>query len=297
MNNAILNIIQWKRIAFFVFILFLFKFCFLYGYGFKTTLSFLDLSLLSISSVFLLSSGYLTSFFYRNQRKKISINLLKIKRAAWVLLFLGIFIGAYFFIKIQKPWYLLVFIICPTIAYFYSQKNIYKTFFNNIITSVIVSFSILMLWWFDTPINLTQEQWSLFFKLQFVVVIYSILYFLSSIILEIITDIVNINQDNLNKESTLPILLGRKRAKNITLLIAILVCLFIFTIAVLQIKNKFILTTILFLGTIPQLYFIYHLINASSTSDYIKLYIIIKRIVLLAVLSVPIIAYYFKYVI
>ncbi|REH48795.1 hypothetical protein C7448_10573 [Tenacibaculum gallaicum] len=297
MNDTFLNIIQWKKIVYFIFILFLFKFSFLHGYGFKTTLSFLDLGLLSISSAFLLASGYLTSFYFRSPQKKTKFPLQKAKKTSIYLMFIGIIIGLFLSVKISKPWYGFIFITCPIIVYLYSKNNIQKTFFSNIVTSFLKPFALLTLLWFDFPLNLSIKQWELFYDLQLITIGYVVISFLSNIVIEIIIDIINVNQDNLNKQNTLPVLLGRKRAKNIALMLSVIGCFFVFSIAIAFIKNKFIFSTIMLLGTIPELYFIYRLMVASETKDYQILHKISYFNFFFALLSVPTIAYYIKYVI
>ncbi|WP_407704762.1 UbiA prenyltransferase family protein [Tenacibaculum tangerinum] len=210
---------------------------------------------------------------------------------------IGILIGVLLSFKIDKIHYSLIFIICPILVYLYSTNNTKKSFFSNIVTSFLKPFAIITLWWFDSPVNLSKEQWDLLYYLQLITIIYAIISFLSNIVLGIITDIININEDNFNKQNTLPIVLGRKRAKNIALMLSIIVFVFVLSIAIACMENKFILKTIIFLGTLPELYFIYRLMNASELKDYKKLYATGKVLLFLALLSIPIIAYYFKYVI
>ncbi|WP_428740368.1 hypothetical protein [Tenacibaculum sp.] len=297
MNNTFLNIIQWKKIVYFIFILFLFKFCFLYGYRFKTTLSFFDLGLLSISSALLLASGYLISFYFRNQLKKTRICLEKIKITSSYILILGVIIGFIFSFKIHKPWYGLIFVFSPIVVILYSKNNPIKNFFSSIVTSFLKPFAIITLWWFDSPIDPSPSQWDLFFMLEMVTMLYILISFLGNISREIIVDIINTNEDNLQNQKTLPILLGRKRAKNVALILSVTVWFLIFFVAVIFIKNKFILTTIILLGNIPQLYYIYLLMNATDIKNYKFLYTVNQFIFLFALASVPVVAYYFKYVI
>ncbi|CAM1340666.1 UbiA prenyltransferase family protein [Tenacibaculum aestuarii] len=297
MNNSFLNIIQWKKIVYFVFILFLFKFCFLYGYGFKTTLSFFDLGLLSIASTLLLASCYITSFVARNQHKKTRVNLKNIKKLSFLLTFIGGFVGVLLSFKIERPLYGVLFIICPTIVWLYVNNNIKKTFFSNIVTAFLKPFALLTLLWFDFPVGLTQEQWTLFFNLQLITIAYIIISFFSNIAIEIIFDLINVNEDNQNKQNTLPILLGRKRARDIALILSIIGCFFIFSIALAFSDNTFVFATLMFLGVLPDLYFIYYLMKASEVKDYQQLIKISYFNFFLALLSIPLIAYHFKHVI
>lgn len=297
MKNCFLNNIQWKKIVYFTFMLFLFKFCFLHGYGFKTTLSFFDLGLLSIASAFLLASGYLKSFAYRNQHKKIKIDLEKTKKCSFWFAIIGVLVGVLLSFKIQKPWYGILFVVCPIISHFYIKNNIKKTFISNIVTAFLKPFALLTLLWFDLPVDLTQEQWTLFFNLQLITIAYIIMSFLSNIVFEMILDLINVNEDNLNKQKTLPILLGRKRAKDIALLLSIIGCFFIFSIALAFSDNTFVFATLMLLGVLPDLYFIYYLMKASETKHYKYLIKISYFNFILALISIPTIAYYLKYVI
>jgi len=297
MNNSFINIIQWKKIIYFVFILFLFKFCFLYGYGFKTTLSFFDLGLLSIASALLLASGYITSFIIRKQHKKTRLNLKKIKKLSFLLTFIGVLAGILLSFKIERPFNGILFIICPIIVHFYIKSNIKKTFISNIVTAFLKPFALLTLLWFDCPIDLTHDQWTLFYNLQLITIAYIIISFFSNIVIEIIFDLININEDNQNKQNTLPILLGRKRARNISLLLSIICCFFLFSIALAFYDSTFIFATLMLLGIIPDLYFIYYLMKASEVKDYQKLIKISYFNFFLALLSIPLIAYHFKHVI
>ncbi len=296
MFAAFLNIIKWKRLLYFSFVLFLFKYCFLHGYGFKTALSFFDLSLLTLSFSSLFASGHLINYSYRKHIKKV-FSVKKSKIAAYTLMATGLCFGILLSFKINKPYYSLIFVFLAFIEYMYSFSFFKKNFFNNLFKSFLIPFALICLLWFDSPINLNSSQWDLFFQLELTVIIYATISFLSNLAKDLLMDIKNIDEDNFKKHETIPILLGRKRAKSITLLSLIFLCFIVFTVALIFSHNKYIFYTIIFLGTVPELYLIYRLLNSSSSKDYESLYKIANIIYLIGVLSVPIIAYYFKYVI
>lgn len=299
MYGSFINIIQLKRLLYFSFVLFLFKFCFLYGYGFKTALSFFDLGILTFSFISLFAAGYLFNYYHRkvNSKKKKPFPLKKAKTLSLVFSAISLILGVLLSLKIQKPLYIFIFIFGVIITYTYSKSAIKKTFLNNLIQSFLIPFAIICLWWFDAPVNLSSPQWDLFFKLQLATILYACVSFLSNLVRVLIIDIKNVDKDHFNKHHTIPILLGRKRAKNIILAISIFTCFFVFSLAILFADIKYIYLTIIILGTIPELYFIYHLMKASTKNDFIKLYKITNIVYMLGILSIPIIAYYFKYVI
>lgn len=291
------HIIHWKRLLYFFFILFLLKYSLINGFGFETALSFFDLGILVSSGVLIIASGYLFNYFYRKQKRNVKFPVKKAKKYAIIFAVLSLILGFFLAFKIQKPNYSFIFIFGVIYTFFYAKKVRKKTFFTNLLSSFIKSFTILIVCWFDLPTNLSSSQWDIFFKLQIIILIYVAVSFLSNIVREIIIDINNINSDNNFDHKTLPILLGRNRATKIALAISILVCLIVFFIAIIYVKNTSLFTTIILLGTIPQLFIIYKLMTASSSNDYIFLYKISNIGYFLAILSIPIISYHIKYVI
>lgn len=294
---AFFNIIRWKELLYFIFLLFLFKFCFLYGCGFKTTLSFLDLSILSLSTTFIIGTGYLTNYYKRKQGKKNVFPLDKIKTSVIFFSISGISLGVLLSFKINKPYYSFIFLCCLIATLIYANNTKKKTFLNSIGRAFLKPFIILIVLWFDAPINLNTSQWDLFFKLQSIAIVYVIISFLSNFYREIIIDINKINYDYVRKNTTLPVILGRKRAKSTALIIVITVSIIILYFSITYIKNKILLLAIFFLGTVPELFIIYLLMNASSSNSYKFIYRVSNIAYLLAIFSVPIVTYYFKYVI
>ncbi len=296
MLSVFLNIIKWKRLLYFSFVLFLFKFCFLYGYGFKTALTFFDLGILTISFSSLFASGHLINYSYRKHINKV-FPPKKSKTLSYILMGVGLILGIFLSFKINKPLYSLIFIFLAFIEYLYSYKFFKKNFFNNLFKSFLIPFAIICVWWFDAPLNLSSSQWDLFFQLQLTTIIYVIISFLSNLVKDLVTDIKNIDVDNFKSHETIPILLGRKRAKMIVLFVSIFICVFVFTLALVFKDNKYIFITILIFGTIPELYFIYRLLNSSTPKEYESLHKVVNIVYFIGILSIPIIAYYFKYVI
>lgn len=292
-----LNIIQWKRLLYFSFVLFLFKYCFLYGYGFKTSLTFLDLSILTCSFSLLFAAGYLFNYRLTKNEKKNKFPVETAKKLALSLSFISLALGVYVSIKIEKPLHSFIFAFGIFLTFVYSKTITKKSFLNNLIQSFLIPFAIICLWWFDTPINLKSAQWDLFYKLELTTIIYAFVSFLSNLVRVLVIDIKDIDKDHYHKHQTIPILLGRKRAKSVVLAISIFICFFVFSLAILLTHIKFISLTIIILATIPELYFIYQLLKTKSKSDYKKLYKTTNIVYLLGVLTIPVVAYYFKYVI
>ncbi|WP_275315567.1 UbiA family prenyltransferase [Tenacibaculum bernardetii] len=294
--NTILNIIQWKRLLYLVFVLYLFKYCFLYGFGFNTVLSFYDLAILATSITSLIASSHL--ILHYNNIKKSKDSLLKYTKIfAFFFGVIGLTLGTLISYKIDKPHYSLFFFSCMILLFIYSKKIKQKTFMSNILKPFLKSFVVLFVCWYDFPLNITSSKLDLYFNLQVIVILYVIISFLTSIIKEIIIDIKNINQDNFYKNKTLPVLLGRRRSKNIAMTITVLACFLVVFIAFFYVTNVYIRCVIISFGIIPELFFIYFLNKALNSDDYSNLLRILNVGYVLAFISIPIISYHLKHVI
>lgn len=298
MSLNFFKIIHWKKLLYIVLVQFLFKICFLHDQGFETRLSFWLFGLLSLATVFTLASGYLTSYSVRKYHQKhLKYTVKRAIGAAVLSVLAALALCTFVSLQIQEPLYVLIGIVAVILVNVYSIYVTKKTFFSNIINAFVKTISVLTVWWFDTPVGLNEEQWDVYFKLQLIAMFYVSVSFLGNIVRETVRDIVNINHDYTYAHKTIPIVLGRKRAKNIALIIAFIASLIVFAFAIVFIKNKFILTTILLLGTFPEMYFIYHLLNARTQREFQFLLKISAVLYALALLSVPVVAYYFRYVI
>lgn len=297
MINSFLSIIKWKKLTHIVIIQFLFKYCFLCGYGFKTKLSFVDLGILSLSTITILASGYLYGYYLKFNNNRVIFSTKHAKYLSYFFAVISIILGTYLSFYIQKPFYTIIQILALTLVILFFKFIRTKTFFNNLAEGGLKVLSILIVLWFDYPIELTQEQANTFFYLQIITIFYAIYSFLGNIVREIIKDIITINEDYIKKHKTLPIVLGRKRAKNVILTISIIILFSTVAFGILLVNDTFILSIIFLFGTIPQLWFINDFLKTNTALEFKKIMKITNTVYILAVLSVPIIAIYFKYVI
>ncbi|OSY89209.1 hypothetical protein WH52_00715 [Tenacibaculum holothuriorum] len=298
MFDSFLSIIKWKKLVHIVVVQFLFKYCFLYGYGFETKLTFVDLGVLSLSTITILASGYLAGYYLRYKSNKHLVFSSKDALALSVIFGVtGVALGIYLSVFIGKPYYSIIQFISLFGAILYFKLVRKKTFFNNIMEGVLKVLCVLIVWWFDYPIELNAAQANTFFYLQLITIFYVTYSFLGNILREILIDIININNDYIKKHKTLPIVLGRKRAKNIILTVSIFILFATVAFALLVVKDKFILGVIFLFGTVPQLWFIKRLMGVNTSIEYQKFMKVSNLVYILAVVSIPIIAIYFKYVI
>ncbi|SEB39380.1 UbiA prenyltransferase family protein [Tenacibaculum sp. MAR_2009_124] len=295
--SRFLTIIHWKKLLYLIVLQLLFKVCFLHNLGFETTLSFFSFSLLSIATVSMLASGYLISYFNKNKNDKLLEEIAKKAYnygvvSAFISAALGVFISFY----IGKPYHSLIGITTAGSLLFYLHKNPEKGLFSILLGPCVKAISIFIVWWFDTPVNATNHQWEVYYNFQLIAVFYIALSVIGNIVHQIIIDIVNINDDFASKTNTLPVLLGRRRAKSIALFLTIIGSIFVLGFAITCIENKFILSIILFMGTMPELCLIYFIMNAHLEKDFRKVLKVSSFVYLLTLISIPLVAYYFRYV-
>lgn len=296
--KIIFNSIDWVNVLYLSFIIFLAKYCFLYGFGFQTTFSFIDISLFAISCSFFYKATYLLRHYYNSDSKQIKPCLNTIKYTAFTFVVIALLFGFYLSFKIEKPFFSILFIVFCYLTFVYSKFAKKKSFLDSLIKSFIIPFVISCVWWLDSPINLTAKEWELFFQLQFITIVYLMLAFLGTLSEEILKDISNIDEDNYNNYKTLPILFGRKRAKNTALTLMIISNMLIILLTMYFINIKYLFYVIYISNGVPQLLVVYYTITAVNTSDYKKL--LNKKMIFfktIGIIGVVAIAYYFKYVI
>ncbi|CAM1363423.1 UbiA family prenyltransferase [Tenacibaculum xiamenense] len=295
--STFLSIINWRKLVYLIILQFLFKICFLYNLGFETTMSFFSFSLLSIATVSMLAAGYLISYYNKHKEDKLlEVTAKKAYSYGVISAFISAALGMFISFYIGKPYHSLIGIITAGLLLFYLHYNPERGFFNIVLGPCIKAISIFIVWWFDTPINASDQQWEIYFNFQLIAVFYIALSVVGNIVHQIIIDIGNINEDFASKTNTLPVLLGRRRAKSIALFLTIIGCIFVLGFAVTCIENKFILSIILFMGTIPELCLIYFIMNAHSEKDFKKVLKVSSVVYLLTIISIPLVAYYFRYV-
>lgn len=298
MRFMFLDIIKWKNLLYFIAIQFLLKTCFLYYQGFATVFTYPHFFILTISVLFILAGMNTIKCSVSNENKEINYPWKKLRKTAYFSIFFGLTLWILISFLVDRAYYsfiglALVFFLF-VYFYFFGAK---KSLATNMIISFIKSFCFLTVWWMDTPIGLIETEWNLFFKIQLIVVFYVSIGFIATIVNSLIIDIINIDKDYRLNHKTIPILFGRKRVKSIIFFISVIGCLAVFSLALIFTENKFIFTTIFLTGILPELYFVYYLLIATSTNDYQRLLKKSYVAYALAIVSVPIMAYYFKNVI
>ena len=304
--KAFFNLIRWKNLLLIALLQFLIKYYLLSDFSFQTILSNSLFYILVFATITITAAGYIINDIIDikvdaiNKPNKViidnKISIPNAKKLYFLLTSIGILAGIYVSIKVDKPLFSLCFIAISLLLYTYSKYLKGKVLIGNIVVSLLLAFSILILLFFDIPIKMNSMQWSLYLKIQFVIIIYAVFAFLLNFIREIIKDIEDIDGDYNEELKTFPIIFGRKRARNFVIFISVItIYLLIFIISnFLKIKT----IPFAYIGVfvfLPLLYFTYKLWNSKTKKQYSFLSKLLKIIILLGIISIPILSNYLKY--
>ncbi len=298
------QLVRWKNLVLIALMQFLIKFYFLSNFEFATTLTYSLFYLLVFATICITASGYIINDIYDykidliNKSNKVIIekyiSIKSSKKLYFVLNTLGVILGAFLSFKINKPIYSLYFVIISAILFIYSKYLKGRVLIGNITVSLLLALSILIVLIFDKmhPINL--KQINLTNTTQHIIIIYAIIAFLINLIREIVKDIEDVNGDYNNNLKTLPIIFGRKSAKNVAIFLGILSSLTFLFIVFNKLKIDTIVFGYIFLLIFsPLLYSIYLLNKAKKKKHYTKISTLLKIIIFTGVLSIPLISNYF----
>lgn len=302
--SAFFNLIRWKNLLLIALMQLFIKFFFLSGFGFQTLLTNSLFYLLVFTTLILTASGYMINDIIDlktdeiNKPNKViierNISILNAKRSYAICSFLGIITGTYISFQIERPIFSLYFVEISILLYLYSKLFKGTILIGNIVVSLLLAFSIIILLFFDTPIKLD----SLSVKIQNVIILYAICAFLLNFIREIIKDIEDINGDYSERLKTLPIILGRKTARSFALVVSTITIVFFLFAIFTHLKIETLIFWFVFITIfLPLLYFTYKLWNATSKKEYLFLSKLLKIIILFGIISIPILSNYLKNVI
>ena len=135
---------------------------------------------------------------------------------------IGIGLGFYVSMKIGKNEFFAIFVITSLLLYLYATTIKPILIVSSLVVSALVALSIMLVPIFDLlPLMVPQnrEAQLTFFRIA---VDYAAFAFILNFVREIIKDIEDIDGDHKAQMQTLPIVLGRERAKNVAFILSLL---------------------------------------------------------------------------
>lgn len=292
---AFLKLIRYKNLLMVLLTMVLTKYALFSHYPSSISLlTNIQFFLLSLSIICITAGGYIINDYFDikadeiNKPNNVFVGINFTKKQSLIfftILFLkGLTLSIYISTLTNKTEYSFIFLATAIALYLYSFWLKKIPLLGNLMVSVFVTLIYIIIKTFDYGGGNTD--------IEIILYGYCIFSFLTTLIREIIKDIEDIDGDHAINSKSLPILIGRKRARRIALGFTFLLLIFL-VIAIREFIQNFpyLLGYTLFFIFFPLLYFTYKLLNAETKSDFHFLSITMKIIMFIGILSMLIFAF------
>lgn len=281
----------------------IFRYGFLKLNGIDLALNHFQYGLLVFSTVLIAAAGYIindiedqatdnynrpdTTLIGNSISEKAAFNLYL------VLNILGVLIGFYLANLIGRPSFVGAFIIVSVTLYMYATSLKQMLLVGNIIVSLLLSFSVLIIGLFDL-LPATDADNRLSMGLIFSMLIdYAVFAFIINLIREIVKDAEDVDGDYNQGMSTLPIAIGIKKTSKVIFglaLIATLILLWYINTYLMDNKLYFAVIYALVFVVAPTIFVLIKSWNANSKKEFHLLSTVLKWIIFFGILSAFVIA-------
>ena len=295
-----LNLIRWKNLLMIALMQYLIKYALLLpfgeSHGVLITLSDFNFFLLVLATVCIAAGGYAINDVYDvgtdkiNKPNRLIINKHITENNAttifMVLNIIGVGLGFYLANGIGKSGFIAIFFIASALLYIYSSSLKQIAVVGNIVVSIVVSLSILLVGIFELipPMHSNNEAvQTTFLK---IILDYAVFAFMINLVRELVKDIEDIEGDRKAGIQTLPVILGEKRTNKIVFILSLIPILFItYYVITYLFKQQLVVGYFLILVIAPLIYVSIKLFNAEQKAQYKHISLILKLVMLTGMLS------------
>ena len=278
------KLIRWKNLFLIAYVFMLLKYILFTSFHLNTLLSTFQFLILLISVLLITAAGYIINDIFDIKADKINkptkvfvSTVITVEQAQiWYKITnaIGIILGVLLTINIEKPSYSFLFIGTSILLYYYSKKIKKTLLIGNLVVAFIIALSILMLPIFE--IDFTIQNKSQQTVIQFIILL-SFFSFVLNLTREIIKDIIDVNGDYSLNNKTLPILLGRRRAKYFALTLCCFTILFLlYLILHFSKQYKFTVLYLVVFNLLPMLYISVKLNTSKTKKQFQKISTLLK---------------------
>lgn len=294
-----LNLIRYKNLIFIGLTQLFIKYGFFNSIGIDVVLNGFQFALLVLATVSIAAAGNVINDVYDvdadliNKPNKLIIGEKISEKNAYrifiILSILGVFSGFLLSNSIDKPGFAALFIIISALLYLYASMIKGILLVGNILISVLVALSILIVGVFDVIPAIDASNVNDQIVAMKVITHYACFAFFINLIREIVKDIQDINGDKNDKINTLPIAIGRKRATIVVFALGILAVFAVVLYMYVFLYNSQILALyFLLLVVAPLLYYCVKAYSAETRKDLSRLSLLLKVIMFFGMCSLPI---------
>lgn len=300
-----LNLIRWKNLLMIALVQLLIKYAFLEPFGALINLTPLGITLLILATISIAAAGNIINDIYDvdtdfvNKPNKLIVGKSISEKTAYNLFIafnvIGVGIGFYVSHLVGKNPFFSFFVIISVLLYVYATYLKRTLLIGNIVISVLVALSIIIVGVFEllpaiTPQN--QQIQLMYFKIVFD---YAVFAFIINLLREIAKDIEDIDGDYKVGMHTLPIVIGRERATKVLFVLSLvpLFAIAYYTINSLY-KNQIAVIYFLLFIIGPLLYISIKTFSATTKKDYHHISYMLKLVMLFGMLSLLLYIYILK---
>ena len=201
-------------------------------------------------------------------------------------MFIGVGLGFYVSNLIGKNGFFAIFVIISALLYVYASYLKQILIVGNIVISILVALSILIVGLFDLIPVLSPQNQNTQFAIFKIVMDYAVFAFLINLVREIAKDIEDIDGDYKAGMNTLPIAIGRDRASKVLFAFSLIPLLAVIYYMIIYLYKQPI-AIIYFLMFIvgPLIYIVIKSFSAETKKHFHHISQVLKIIMLLGVLS------------
>ncbi len=272
------------------------KYGFFLPFGVQTTLNYFQFTLLIIATICIAAAGNIINDIYDvdtdfiNKPEKIIVGNSISEKTAYNLFIIfniiGVGLGFYISHSIGKSTFFSIFVIISALLYVYASYLKQTFLIGNIIISMLVSLSIVIVGIFELIPTMTSQNQP--FQLVFFKILlhFALFAFLINLIREMAKDIEDIEGDKKAGMQTLPIVIGSEKASKVLFVMSFIpIIAVIYYIHTYLYKQIFVVGYFLVFIVGPLLYVSIRIFNAKTKKDFHFVSNMIKLVMLLGMLS------------
>ncbi len=294
---AYLRIIRPVNLLLIAFVQCIIKFGLFEPLGVRTALSPLQFLLLVIATLCIAAAGNVINDIYDadidliNKPKKVLVGKKISEKAAYnyyfALTIAGVVFGFILANKIDKPGLAALFIVISALLYVYSSQLKAMLLVGNLLVSVLVAMSLLVVVIFDIFPAIDTDPVFDQIRVSKIVMHYAIFAFVINFIRELVKDLEDINGDKNGGINTLAIALGRKRTTIVVFSLAVVTIFAIISYMYTYLYNyRVVVLYFLVLIIAPLMYFCIKAWGAESKKEFNRLSFILKLVMFTGMCSI-----------
>lgn len=296
----VLNLIRWKNLLMIAFVQLLIKYALFQPFLETTELTIMlngfGFGLLILSTLCIAAAGNIINDIYDvetdlvNRPSKVIIGKKISEKTAYTLFItlnvIGVLIGFYLSHLVGKSGFFAIFVIISALLYVYASYLKQMLLLGNIVISVLVGLSILIVGVFELMPAITAQNQATqltFFKILFD---YALFAFLINLTREIIKDLEDVDGDYKSGMNTLPIAIGRDRASKVAFAVSLMPLLgSIYYVSTYLYKYELFIGYFSVLIIVPLLYIAFKSFQAKTKKHYRHISTMLKLVMLFGMLS------------